>query len=448
MTVSIRPRSLALLALGVLIATAAPRVALPQRASAVTTRAPALSPQERRIRDWIDAHQGDEVALLERAVDIPSGTMNKAGVRRVGDLLRQELDSLGFTTRWIAMPDSVNRAGHLYAERKGTKGKKVLLIGHLDTVFETPGTPFQRHDSIGTGPGSNDMKGGDVAIIYALKALRQTGALNGAQIVVLFSGDEESAGSPLSVSRGDLIDAGKRADVALAFEGGSAGTATVARRGASGWILHVNARQAHSSGVFSPGAGDGAIYEAARILDGWRRELSSQQYLTFNPGVILGGAQVTYDSVRNAGTASGKLNIIAPLAVVHGDLRFLSDSQLQAARARMRDIATHDNLPQTSATVEFFDEYPAMSPTAANYALLARFDSVSQALGYGPVQAFDPGRRGAGDISFVAPYVTGLDGLGVNGTGAHTPDETVNLNSLRMSTERAAVLLYRLTRSR
>ena len=85
-----------------------------------------------------------------------------------------------------------------------------------------------------------------------------------------------------------------------------------------------------------------------------------------------------------------------------------------------------------------------MPPTAAGAELLAQFDAVSRSLGYGPVEGDPPESRGAGDVSFVAPYVTGMDGLGVSGRGAHSPEESVNLNTLTMAGERAAILMYRL----
>jgi len=406
---------------------------------------PPLSPVEVRIRDYVRTHQDDQIALLQRAVDINSGTMNPDGVRAVGKLFADELSSLGFQTRWIDMPASMHRAGHLFAERSGGSGKRVLLIGHLDTVFEGEGQQWVRIDSTtAKGAGSSDMKGGDVIILGALKALQDVGALDSSSIIVAFSGDEEAAGSPLSISRRDLIDAGKRSDVALAFEGGSRDNATVARRGASSWLLQVTGQAAHSGGIFGEGTGYGAIFEAARILDGFRTRLAGQKYLTFSPGVIVGGANVSYDTLHTSGTASGKLNIVPSAVTVHGDLRFITEAQKDSARNIMRDVVSH-HLPRTSAEITFSDEYPAMSPTPANYRLLAVYDSVSRALGYGPVEALDPGRRGAGDVSFVAPFVAGMDGLGASGSGAHTPRERVDLASLPMQTERAALMLYRLT---
>lgn len=407
-----------------------------------------LSPTEQKIRASVERHRDAQVDFLERVVNINSGTLNVKGVRRVGDAFRAALDSLGFETRWATMPESMQRAGHLIAVHKGKPGgKTVLLIGHFDTVFEGEGQHFVRLDSMARGAGSADMKGGDVIILYALQALRDAGALDDANIIVVFSGDEERAGSPLDVARRDLIEAGKRSDFALAFEGGERSVATVARRGDSRWTLRVTGRQAHSSGIFKEGVGDGAIYEASRILDGFREALSDEKNLTFNPGVFVGGTDVTYDTNRVSGTAAGKLNIIARSAVVQGDLRFLSKEQKEHARAKMREIVSH-HLPQTSAEITFEDEYPAMPPTEGNRALLAAYDSASRALGYGPVRALDPGQRGAGDVSFVAPYVDALDGLGADGLGSHTPREEVNLNSLPMQTERAAVLIYRLTQGK
>lgn len=424
---------------------AAPAASRPARAQPAPAR---LGAAEQRIRDYVRRHEEEQVRYLARVVDIPSGTLNLAGVRRVGDVFRRSLDSLGFTTRWVELPPAVGRGGHLVAEHRGRRGTtRLLLIGHFDTVFEGEGQQFARQDSVARGAGSSDMKGGDVVALYALKALREAGALKDANITLVFTGDEESAGEPLALSRRDLVEAARRSDVALAFEGGNRDNATVARRGASTWTLRATGQQAHSAGVFGASAGYGAVYEAARVLDEFRRTLAGEPNLTFNPGVIVGGTDVAYDTARVAGTASGKLNIVARQVTVSGDLRFLTEEQKERARERMRGIVAR-SLPGTAAEITFSDEYPAMAPTPGNYRLLAVYDSVSQALGYGAVEALDPGRRGAGDISFVAPYIDGLDGLGALGAGAHSPEEQVNLAALPMQTERAALLIYRLSRQR
>lgn len=175
--------------------------ALPQNPPPADTAKP-LSPTETNIVAYIDEHREDALALLEQAVNINSGTLNFEGVRKVGDLFAAEFQKLGFETRWIPM-DAAHRSGHLFAERKGSAGKRVLLIGHLDTVFEKD-SPFQRFERISPtlarGPGAVDMKGGNIAILYALKALSAAGALDGTQIVVAFTGDEESAGDPIELA--------------------------------------------------------------------------------------------------------------------------------------------------------------------------------------------------------------------------------------------------------
>jgi glutamate carboxypeptidase len=387
-----------------------------------TAHAQALSPAERRITAYVDAHTRDAVALLERTVNVNSGTGNPEGVREVGRVFSAQLDSLGFETRWIALPDSLRRAGHLFAERRGTRGKRLLLIGHLDTVFEKD-SPFQRFVQSGgtaSGPGTSDMKGGDVVVIYALRALQAAGALRDRRIVVAFTGDEENPGRPLSISRADLVEAGRRSDAALEFEGasreeGGGETAVTSRRSSSTWTLRITARSAHSSGIFAEGVGSGAIYEAARILSAFQAQFR-EPGLTYSPGMIVGGTDVRFDAGESRGTAFGKSNVIAGSAVVTGDIRTLTDEQLQRTRERMRQVVAQ-SLPGARAEIAFGEGYPAMPPTPGNLAILGTLNEVNRSLGLGTVDANDPGRRGAGDLSFVAPYVSGVGGWACTARG-------------------------------
>ncbi len=407
-----------------------------------------LTPQEKAIVAAARGETDSALALLERVVNINSGTMNHEGVRQVGNIFRKEFDAIGFETRWIPMQE-VNRSGHLFAEQKGTQGKRLLLIGHLDTVFEkeSPFQPFTRKGDRATGQGVNDMKGGDVVALYALRALQKAGALKNTNIIVAFIGDEEMSGDPQEISRRDLIEAAKRSDIALGFESAEGlNTGTIARRGVSGWMLKVTGKQAHSSGIFTNDSGFGAVFEASRILHAFYDELGGEQYLTFNPGVMVGGTEVTYDPEQNRGTAFGKTNVIARTAVVEGDLRFISTEQREKARERMRKIAATGNLGGTAAEIMFTDGYPSMAPTEGNMKLLSLLDQVSRDLGYPAVVPFDPGARGAADISWVSEIVDCLDGLGTMGNGGHTPEEDMDLPSLHLLIERAAILIYRLTR--
>ena len=407
-----------------------------------------LSSQEQQLTHLIKQAMPQTIELLKQSVNINSGTFNINGVKAVGELYAKELRALGFTVEWIAMPDSLKRAGHLVAYRKGKKGKKLFLIGHLDTVFEPdmPANPFTLlNDSTATGQGVNDMKGGDVLIIAALKAMHQLRMLDETNITVYMTGDEENAGHPREISRGDFITRAKEHDIALAFETATnLNTVATARRGASGWHLEVEGKQAHSSGVFGA-AGYGAIYEAARIVNSFRETLSKEQYLTFNPGLFMGGSELNYQENAQSGTVSGKTNIISPKTVVIGDLRFISETQKENARNTMRQIVGQ-SLPGTKASIQFSDGIPAMSPTEGNAKLAVQLSAVSEAMGLGKVNPGNPGSRGAGDISYVAQYLDCLDGLGASGRGAHAPGETINLKEYPLLIQRTAVFLYRLTR--
>jgi glutamate carboxypeptidase len=413
--------------------------------------AAALSSQERQIVEHVRRDADEAVAFLERTVNINSGTLNPAGVRRVAELMRPEFEALGFTVRLADMSE-VGRGPHLIAERRGSRGLRLLLIGHLDTVFEEEES-FQRWERVdertARGPGANDMKGGNVVILHALRALHAAGELENTTVTVVLTGDEESPGRPLSVSRRDLLEAAQRSDVALGFETGSRDAegdlAVVARRSSSSWTLTVTGRTAHSSGIFRPAVGSGAVYEAARILTAFHDELRTDPATTFNAATIVGGTEASWDAAEGRGTAFGKTNVVAERAIVNGDIRTLTDEELRNTRDRMRVIVAR-NFPHTSAEIVFTDGYPSMAPGPQNYRLLSLYDEVSRALGHGSVRAFDPAGRGAADISFVAPIIPGLDALGPRGSGAHTVQETVDIPSLRVATERAAALIYRLTR--
>ncbi|HJV19889.1 MAG TPA: M20/M25/M40 family metallo-hydrolase [Sediminibacterium sp.] len=410
--------------------------------------AQSLTNEEQKIVLQTEKNFSEMMELLKASVNINSGTFNIPGVKQVGELYATELRKLGFTIEWVALPDSLKRAGHLVAYRKGKKGKKLFLIGHLDTVFEPDMTanPFtQLSDTTITGQGINDMKGGDVMIIAAMRALHELNLLNDATITIYMTGDEENAGEPRSVSRSDFIARAKAHDIALGFEGANGlNSIATARRGSSGWQLEVEGKQGHSSGVFT-GAGYGAIYEASRIINTFRETLSKEKYLSFNPGLFIGGSEMEVNLEAQKGTVSGKTNIISPKTVVIGDLRFLSEEQKKNARKTMEQI-TAQHLPGTKARIRFEDGIPAMAPTRGNEALAEELSKTNLALGFGKLTPGNPGSRGAGDISYIAAYLDCLDGLGASGKGAHAPGEVLNVKEFPKLMKRAAVFIYRLTR--
>jgi glutamate carboxypeptidase len=407
-----------------------------------------LSKTERSIVSGVDPDVPEGLALLERLVNINSGTMNFAGVRQVAEALRIELEALGFRVRWVNGA-AFGRAGHLIAERDG-KGPRMLLIGHLDTVFE-PTSPFQKYqkisDTTARGPGVIDMKGGDVIMVQAFKALRKAGVLNQMSITAVFSGDEESAGRPLELARAELTAAAKKSKYAIGFEDGSGDprTAVISRRGATSWTLTSTGIPAHSSQIFRSDIGAGAIFESARVLDQFRAQLSSEQYLTFNPGYAIGGTDVQVDSTQPGGLAYGKSNVVSKAMTVYGDIRALSPEQLAKAKATMTSIAK-SSLPHTTSEIKFDDGYPPLAPTDGNRKLLSVYDKVSRDLGMWPVVAVDPMRAGAADVSFAAPYIPmALDAIGLAGWDDHTDKETADLRMFGPLTKRAALFLYRLS---
>jgi len=403
---------------------------------------------EKVMMQTVAAEHERSIALLEKLVNQNSGSLNVAGVKIVGDMVRAELEPVGFKVDWIDM-SATGRAGHLIATHKG-KGKNVLLIGHLDTVFE-PDSPFQKFERNGmraTGPGIGDDKGGVVVIIAALRAMKAAGTLKDSNITVVLTGDEESSGEPQAISRRDLIAAGRVADYALEYEGlvvdGGKDYATVARRGSASWTLTTGGLTGHSSGVFNDTMGYGAIYELARILNRFREELREPN-LTYNVGVIAGGTPAAIDAEGFRATASGKTNIIAETAIARGDLRALTPEQEARARDKMQAIVK-EHLPKTQATLVFADEsYPSMAPTDGNRALLAKLNAVNRDLGLPEMTEWDPARRGAADSSFVAADVDILAGMGAAGEGSHAEGEAMDLDSLIRQGQRSAVLISRLS---
>lgn len=408
-----------------------------------------LSAAEQVIATTIDAEFERTVSLLERLVNQNSGTRNIEGNRAVQAMLRPEFEQLGFSVEIIPQ-DEVERAGHFVARHEGADGTtRMLLIGHSDTVFE-PDSPFQTFERNGDraiGPGVIDDKGGVITMLAALRAMHAAGTLQDANITVFLSGDEEDVGSPIETARADMRAAADWADVALDFEslviedGHDMGT--VARRSSNSWEVTTSGIGGHSSRIFSEGAGDGAIYELARIIHRFRTELAEPN-LTFNVGLVAGGATARLDEQGVRAEATGKTNIIASTAIARGDLRTLSDEQTERVVAHMQAIVA-DHSPGTDAEISFQMRYPPMPPTDGNRALLDALNAINSDLGLEEMPMLDPARRGAGDIAFVADLADGLIGLGGAGENTHADGESLYLDVFPRQAKRAAILMTRLS---
>ena len=423
-----------------LVALVALMIAVPAQAE--------LSPAEQQMSVTVDAEMDRSISLLERIVNQNSGTRNMEGNQAVMAMLRPEFEALGFTVEIIDQ-SAVDRAGHFFARHEGDPAnRRILLIGHTDTVFE-PDSAFQtftRDGDHATGPGIVDDKGGVIVIIAALRAMHEAGTLEGANIVVALTGDEEDFGEPAEISRRDLVEAGQWADIALGFEGlairDGQDMGTIARRSSNSWTLTTSGNQGHSSTIFSEWAGDGAIYEMARIISRFRADLPEPN-LTFNVGLLAGGTTAELDEQALRAQATGKTNIIPPIAIARGDFRTLSQEQTERVRERMREIVAN-HAPGTGAEIVFDEGYPPMAPTAGNQALFERLNSVNSDLGLPEMGLLDPALRGAADIAFVAEYTDALAGLGAAGEGSHGPDERIDLSVIPRQAQRAAILISRL----
>jgi glutamate carboxypeptidase len=418
-----------------------------------------IAPVEQVMINSVDAQTPAATALLEKLVNINSGTMNLQGVVAVKDVVMPQIEALGFKTQWVPMENLTQRAGDLVAEHScpaGTSkcGKRLLLIGHLDTVFE-PNSSFQKYSivpgtdgKVATGPGVNDMKGGLVVMLTALQAMKAASVLDNTEIRIVLSGDEERHGDPISISRRDMINAAKQSDVALEFEPGAMVDGkemqSISRRSALTWKLETSGRSGHSSQIFTERMGYGAIYELVRILDAFRKELK-EPGLTYNVGLVLGGSTAEMNASATGGSATGKNNVVSPVAIAFGDMRTLDNEQTPRVQAKMQAIVS-EHLPKTGATITFGEGYPAMAPTDASRAVVTQLNEVNAALGYPAMAEMDSMLRGAGDIAFVAPYVPGLVGTGVMGEGAHAEGETVFLDSIPKQAKRMALLMYRLSK--
>lgn len=428
----------------------------------------AIAPVESTMIRSVDTQTRPAVAWLEKIVNINSGTMNIPGVIAVKDEMDARLRALGFKTKWNPM-DEAHRAGDLVAEHPcptgaGNCGTRMLLIGHMDTVFEKDSN-FQSYSmvpdgsgDVATGPGVNDMKGGLVVMMVALGAMQSAGVLDTAEIRVVLSGDEERHGDPIEVTRRDMIDAAKQSDVAFEFESGvrlrepnkapgtGVDTISISRRSSVTWHLDTTGKSGHSSQIFSNNMGFGAIYEMTRILDAFRTQLP-EPGLTFNVGLMMGGATAALDQSMLGGRAMGKANVIPPTAIAIGDIRTLDDGQTERVEQKMREIVTK-HLPRTGATISFDEAYPAMPVTEEGHDLVKQLNAVNATLGFPPMPELDPMLRGAGDISFVAQYIPGLVGVGAMGEGAHAEGETVFLDSIAKQAKRDALMMYRLSQEK
>jgi glutamate carboxypeptidase len=414
--------------------------------SAATTGTPAraeLSAEDVELRVSIAERQGEMVELLADWVGRNTGTWNTAGLEAFAALVAEELKKLDFEVTVVpsAPLDYPGRkdarigpivvAEH-HATAEPEHARHFLLLGHLDTVFE-PDSDFQRwapdpqNPERAVGPGASDMKGGLVVMLYALRALAESGDLAHADVTVLLDSDEElgSLGS-----RERIEAAAKKAEYGFVFEAArETGELARSRAGAGQFHLDVTGVAAHVGSA--PNEGHSAIVALAKKV------VAIESLTDYDRGILL-----------NVGTIEGgtKRNVVPDHASAWIDLRYDEAADGEAVRAKLEEIAAAPDVPGTSAKLWGKLHRPPKPETPAVAALLKLQQKVARELGF---PAPDPQHSSSVTDGSLAQSVglATLDALGVRGGEAHTDREFVVLPSLSERAAIAAVLIRRLARA-
>ncbi|MEU3254834.1 M20/M25/M40 family metallo-hydrolase [Streptomyces sp. NPDC006997] len=371
---------------------------------------------------------------LAELVGVDSGSHSPDGVNRVAALLTARLDALGFEVERVTLPDGADgqRFGDaLVARRAGALpaaqgGRRVLLLGHMDTVFED-GTaaerPFTIRGGRAHGPGVSDDKGGLLAGLLALDLLRAAGVEAYREVVLLATPDEE-IGSPASRPLTERLAA--ESDVALALEcARENGDLVCARKGVADFRVTVTGTAAHAG--IEPERGANAALAAAHLVVAFQALNGNWDGVTVNVGVIRAGTRA---------------NIVCPEAELRVEVRSATAAGIDAARAALDAAASRPVVPGTRARVEQLDFCPPLEPSPGVRRLLATARELGAELGV-PVRATATG--GVGDANFVAGVgIPVLDGLGPVGGADHTPEEWLDLTTVRHRAALLAALVARL----
>lgn len=367
------------------------------------------------------------LADLEHLVDIDCGSYTKAGVDEVGRWVQQAFRDLGADVRVIANPDHGDTVVGI-VEGPASAGQGLLLIGHMDTVFD-PGTvaerPFRIQGGRALGPGVSDMKGGLLAGLYALRILRDLGPLPFERIVFVSNPDEE-IGSPMSTPV--IRKHAATVDVALVMEGARAnGDIVSSRKGIADFELRIQGRAAHA-GV-EPEKGRSAILEAAHKIVALHALNGRWPGVTVNAGVVRGGTRP---------------NVVAPDTIIQVDLRAVQRQTLEEAEAAIRAIASSSTVPDTTCEVSLMGRFWPMEKLARSGRLVDHAVAVAGDLGF-PLR--DAATGGASDANTTAGMgVPSIDGLGPIGGSDHSPAEYLEVDSIVPRTVLLAGLILALGR--
>lgn len=375
--------------------------------------------------NYLKNREEEMLLLLERLVNIDSGSRNKAGIDEIGDTLKKEFINLGYTIETIT---EAVQGNHLVVRHKNATTPEIMIVAHMDTVFGT-GTaaqrPFKIEEGRAYGPGVIDMKASHVTVLFAIKALIEKRLVGPENVLILLTSDEE-IGSPTSRRLIEEQVQGKK--YALVMEPARQdGSLVTARRGAGEMTIHVKGVAAHAG--IAPQAGRSAIEELARKVIKFHKLSDADTGIHVNVGLIEGGSTV---------------NTVAPTAVAHVDLRFSEMEQAEMLEQQVRAICATPDIEGTSIEVFGGVDRPPMVKSEQTIELLKVIKEVGNELN---IEIKDVATGGSSDASFTsAQGIATIDGLGPIGGHAHTEHEYMEVASLVERTALLANVILRLTK--
>ncbi|MFT5693359.1 MAG: glutamate carboxypeptidase [Oceanicoccus sp.] len=399
-----------------------------------------LNDVEKRMVSWVDSRQSEMLDELEKHVELNTGTENIAGIDQYRSIIERQLQGLGFATQLHSSDPlpvlSCNGgktvfADHLEATRKGKKKNRVLLNGHLDTVFPAH-DKFQtlqvEGDGTLRGPGVADMKGGLVVMLYALKALDAEGRLADANITVFLNTDEEigSLGS-----RRLIEDIARKHDVGLVFESSHNNKMTRSRKGLGQARLKITGRESHAGAAHERGVS--ANLELAHKVIAIEKLTNYEQQVTVNVGVMSGGE---------------KRNTVPGCSDAYIDLRYPTSASGKELQSKISQISADKTFVNTNfpdlPKIEVWTKLhrPAKVRDKMVDQLISESMGLSEVLGEKITGTRFSGGGTDGSIMQSVGLST-LDSLGVDGEGAHSSREKTSLKSLIARTKLATVMISR-----
>lgn len=372
---------------------------------------PAYSAEpHKQIQADAEQYKDQALKLLERLVNIDSGSGYEPGLTQVRDIAVDELKQLGFSIQLV--PDKAANSSHVVATLKGTGKAKILLMAHMDTVFKEGSAaerPFHIKDGRAYGPGVMDDKGGIVAGIYALKVLKNQGFKDYAQITFLLDASEETGSDAAS----ELIrTTAKGHDVTLNLEPGRPADGLVVwRKGSATAVVEVKGKAAHA-GV-APELGRNAAMEVAHQILQLGKLGDEEKKTTINFTVLKAG---------------DRTNVIPDQATAKADVRAALPEEFDRIEKDLARVSADKLIPETEVKTSLQRGLPPMPQTAESDKLVAIAQGIYGELGK---TLTIEGSGGAADASLSAGVGTPtLDGFGIVGGNIHTPEEYAEVESV------------------